>query len=615
MAAVDDLKTLGRTRLSFASEAEIDEFVATLELFEKGELTPDEWRAYRLVRGTYSQSQDGDVHMLRVKIPQGVLDAEELRALADVAQTYSRGFGHITTRQNMQFHFMKLHDVEPAMRRLAEAGLTTREACGNSVRNITGCPYAGVAADEAFDVTPYAEVLTRHLLRHPLSSSLPRKFKIAFEGCPEEHTFTAINDLGFRARFAVENGVTRFGFRVTAGGGTSTKATSGGLLFEFLPAGEILAAAEAVVRVFHRLGNRKDKAKARMKFLIAELGWEAWKKELENAFEEVKREGNLRLPFDPDRPPVEVELDGPRRAAPDPASIAAEVVATPVRGPGLLPSREPVLPSTERDFLLWKETNVRAQKQAGYSLVTATIPLGDLMGSQLRILGKLAESFGDGTVRITPDQDLLFRWVRATDVPSLFVRLSAAGLGLPGASTISDVTSCPGSESCRLAVTQSRGLGKLLGDLLSEREDLAALAPDLKLKISGCPNGCGHHHIAGIGFQGSARKVDGKTLPQYFVMVGGAVDHEGAAFARLAAKIPVRRLTLALERLLGLYAAERAEGESATAFFRRIELARVKALLADLGKLAPGEASPGDFIDVGEEADFRVQTKEGECAA
>jgi sulfite reductase (NADPH) hemoprotein beta-component len=237
------------------------------------------------------------------------------------------------------------------------------------------------------------------------------------------------------------------------------------------------------------------------------------------------------------------------------------------------------------------------------------------MGSQLRILGKLAESFGDGTVRITPDQDLLFRWVRATDVPSLFVRLSAAGLGLPGASTISDVTSCPGSESCRLAVTQSRGLGKLLGDFLSEREDLAALAPDLKLKVSGCPNGCGQHHIAGIGFQGSARKVDGKTLPQYFVMVGGAVDAEGAAFARLAAKIPVRRVPLALERLVGLCAAERAEGESATAFFRRIELPRVKALLADLEKLAPGEASPGDFIDVGEEADFRVQTKEGECAA
>ena len=616
MAAVDDPKTLGRTRLSFASEAEIDEFVATLERFEKGELTPDEWRGYRLVRGTYSQRQDGDIQMLRVKIPQGVLEAEKLHALADVAEAYSRGFGHITTRQNMQFHFMKLHDVEPAMRRLAEAGLTTREACGNSVRNITGCPYAGVAADEAFDVTPYAEALTRHLLRHPLTSSLPRKFKIAFEGCPEEHTFTAINDLGWRARVIVERGIARRGFRVTAGGGTSTKPTSGGLLFEFLPAGEILAVAEAIVRVFHRLGNRKDKAKARMKFLIAELGWDGWKKEFESAFEEVKREGGLSLPFDPDRPPVEAEPEAPRPAAASPAAIAAEVAAAPLRGPGLLPSREVVFPSKHGDaFRRWTGTNVRPQKQPGYSLVTATVPLGDLTGSQLRVLGELARSFGDGTVRVTPDQDLLFRWVRTTDVPALFLRLSAAGLGLPGAATVSDVTSCPGSESCRLAVTQSRGLGKLLGDFLREREDLAALAPDLKLKISGCPNGCGQHHIAGIGFQGSARKVDGKTLPQYFVMVGGAVDGGGASFARLAAKIPVRRVTEALERLLGLYTAERAEGEGATAFFRRIELWRVKALLADLEKLTPGEASRGDFIDLGEEADFRLQIKEGECAA
>src|SRR5918998_6749073 len=195
MAAVDDPKTLGRTRLSFASEADIDEFVATLEKFESGELTPDQWRMFRLVRGTYGQRQPGDVQMLRIKIPQGVLTAPQLEALAEVAERYSRRFGHITTRQNIQFHFVKLHDVEPAMRLLADAGITTREACGNSVRNITACPYAGVAADERFDVTPYAEAMTRYLLRQPISSTLPRKFKIAFEGCPVDHAVTGINDL------------------------------------------------------------------------------------------------------------------------------------------------------------------------------------------------------------------------------------------------------------------------------------------------------------------------------------------------------------------------------------------------------------------------------------
>src|ERR1043166_3480982 len=236
MSIVDDPKTFGRTRLSFADEADIEEFVTTLERFERGELSPDQWRAYRLVRGTYGQRQAEDAQMLRIKIPQGLLTAGQLDALADVGERYSRGFGHITTRQNVQFHFVKLHDVEPAMRQLADSGLTTREACGNSVRNITGCPYAGVAGDEVFDVTPYAESLTRFLLRHPLASTLPRKFKIAFEGCPVDHAVTSINDLGFRA--VVSPGGGR-GFRVTVGGGTAIMTRSAGLLHEFLPASEL----------------------------------------------------------------------------------------------------------------------------------------------------------------------------------------------------------------------------------------------------------------------------------------------------------------------------------------------------------------------------------------
>src|SRR5947208_13476316 len=244
MSVVDDPMTFGRARFSFASEADIDEFVATLERYEGGALTPDQWRLFRLVRGTYGQRQAADAQMLRVKIPQGVLTSDQLEALADVGQRHSRGFGHITTRQNVQFHFVKLHDVEPAMRRLADAGLTTREACGNSVRNITACPYAGVAADERFDVTPYAEALTRYLLRHPLSSTLPRKFKIGFEGCPADHIGTPINDLGFRAVLGADGSR---GFRVTAGGGTAIMVKSGGLLHEFLPASEILRVAEAIL--------------------------------------------------------------------------------------------------------------------------------------------------------------------------------------------------------------------------------------------------------------------------------------------------------------------------------------------------------------------------------
>jgi sulfite reductase beta subunit-like hemoprotein len=615
MAIVDDPRTLGRTRLSFADEAEIDDFVAMLDRFERGELAPDQWRAYRLVRGTYGQRQSGDAQMMRIKIPQGALDAAQLEALADVAETYSRGFGHITTRQNLQLHFVKLHDVEPAMRRLALAGLTTREACGNSVRNITACPYAGVAADEAFDVTPYAEALTRYFLRHPLSSTLPRKFKIAFEGCAEDHAVTAINDIGWRATLRVIGGQTVRGFRVTVGGGTSTLAKSGDELYEFLPAGEMLEVAEAIVRVFHRLGDYAHKQKNRMKFLVRSLGFAVWRAEFEKALAEVREQGGVSLPFDPDDPPAESGPDWSCPSAPSVIESARRAASAEVRGPGIAPTVRAALPVLSGDYGRWSATNVRAQKQPGYAVVTVTVPLGDVTSAQMRVLGDLAAAYGDGTVRVTHNQDLLLRWVRAADVVELYRRLAAANLGLPDANTLADVTSCPGAESCRLAVTQSRGLGRLLGEHLRERPDLVAAVPGLDIKISGCPNGCGQHHIAGLGFQGSVRKLGDRVVPQYFVMLGGGVDETQATFGRLVAKVPARRIPQVVERLVGLYRTEATGGESPLGFFRRVELPRVKALLADLDQLAVEDALPADFIDLGEDTEFKVETQEGECMA
>jgi len=615
MHTTSDTSTMGRARLSFADEAEIDEFVRVLEAYERGELGPDQWRAFRLVRGTYGQRQAGDAQMLRVKIPQGALDAQQIEALADVAEQWSRGFAHVTTRQNVQFHFMRLQDVEKAQRRLAEAGLTTREACGNSVRNVTACPYAGVAADEVFDVTPYAEALTRHLLRHPLSSTLPRKFKIGFEGCAEEHAFTSINDIGWRARVRQHDGRGERGFRVTAGGGTSILPTSGRVLFDFLPAGEILDAAEAIVRTFHRLGDYQHKQRNRMKFLIRTLGWDIWKAEVERELAQVRAAGGTRLPFDPDDPPVEGAPASVRPAPPAPGAVGRRASAAVLRGPGLHPQTRPVLQILDEELRRWARTNVRPQRQQGYSIVTVSLPLGDLTGAQLRLLGELALAYGDGTLRTSVDQDLIFRWVRTKDVPALYERLAAAGLGRGDAGTIANVTSCPGAESCRLAVTQSRGLGKLLSNHLAEHPDRVAAAGDLDIKISGCPNGCGQHHIAGLGFQGSVRRVGGKAAPQYFVMVGGGVDDDGARFARLAAKVPARRLPETLDRLLDLFQAERTNGETARIFFQRVDVARVKAALADLEGLRPEDAEPEDFVDLGDQGTFKVEAMEGECSA
>ena len=610
MSIQQDLSTHGRARLSFASDADIDEFVAVLGKYERGELTPEQWRAFRLVRGTYGQRQTADAQMLRVKIPQGVISSPQLRVLAEIGERYSRKFGHITTRQNIQFHFVKLHDVEPAMRMLADAGITTREACGNSVRNITTCPFAGVAADERFDVTPYAEATTRFLLRHRLSSTLPRKFKIAFEGCPDDHTVIAINDLAFHAQLDDRG---RRGFRVLAGGGTAIMCKSGGIIHDFLPAFEVLRVCEAILRVFKECGDYQHKQRNRMKFMIKELGWDKWYERYLEAFAACQSDGIPTLEIDP--PADESAPDWQRGDAPAPNMIVSRVSAVQPTGPGITPVIVPVFLSTDEAYQRWRATNVRAQKQFGYATAVATVPLGDLSSEQMRVVAELAEAYGDGSVRVTVDQDLVLRWVPIGELRELHRRLAAASLGLAEASTIADVTSCPGAESCRLAVTQSRGLGRLLEDYLRARPDLIAAADGAHIKISGCPNGCGQHHIATIGFQGSVRRVGGKAVPQYFVMVGGATTERGASFGRTAAKIPVRRIAQAIERLIALYQREKRADESAAAFFQRYDLARITAELDDLQQFTQADATPIDFVDLAETAEFAPEVMDGECSA
>jgi sulfite reductase beta subunit-like hemoprotein len=609
--------TSGRAQLSFASQADIAEFVDTLERYERGELTPEQWRAFRLVRGVYGQRQD-DVQMFRIKIPQGIMSAPALRAVADCCEKYSRGFAHITTRENIQMHFVQLSDSEACMEHLAQAGVTTREACGNSVRNIVGCPFAGVCATEPFDVSPYAEALTRYFLRHRLTSSLPRKFKIAFGGCETDCAGGAFNDIGFRARVLANNGSSQRGFRITVGGGTATLCQSGQVLYEFLPAGQIFDIAEAVLRVFHKHGQRKSKANARMKFLIRKLGWDAWKKLFDAELSAVRAEGGSRLPFDPQSPPVEGAPRWDRPAPPSEAEVARRVAAAQVKGPGIVPDAVLGLPLafSKPEFDNFCRTNVRAQSQAGYAAVTIRVPMGDVTGAQFRVLADLALAYGDGSVRTNLQQNLVMRWVKQADVAALYQRLRAAGLGSAGADTIADVTSCPGAESCRLAVTQSRGLGRELSEFIESRPDLAEVASDASIKISGCPNGCGQHHVSTFGFQGGLRRLeDGRVIPQYQLMVGGGVDGESAHFGRRSVKIPARRMTEAMRRLLEWYRDGRAEGEGVQEFFKRVSLEEIEAKLADLGAISSETAQPEDYIDIGEDHAFTGETKDGECAA
>ena len=568
-------------RLGFARREDVDLFVQRLEAFERGELTGDEWRTFRLLNGVYGQRQDG-YQMVRAKLPGGFVTPAQLTALAAIAENHANGKAHVTTRQNVQFHFVPTADAETVLGLLADSGITTKEACGPSVRNWTCCPFAGVAKDEPFDPTPYVEALARHLLRGPYSSSLPRKLKPSLGGCCGTDCSQAfINDLGFLARRRGDE----LGFQVLAGGGLSTLRRSAITIEEFIPREELLEAADAIVRVFHRIGNRHNKAKARLKWAIDKIGADAFLAEYRAERATIRAEGGvpLVLPAQPE-PPV----------------------------------RRPLLAQvTEADpgYAAWAAHNVRPQKQSGFSSVVIRLVLGDIKPEQLRALASLVVQFGEGELRTTNEQNLVLRFVPDARLPALHRELVRAGLALGGANTISDVTSCPGASSCKLAVTNSRGLGGHLTDhleaLLARRPDLRTAATGLDVKISGCPHGCGQHYIAGIGFQGGMRKVAGRPAPQYLIYVGGGITPSRAEFGRLIGKVPARRAGATLERLLDLYVAE---GGTGPAFFASVPVDRLRALIADLEKLPDADATAEDFIDVGEQAAFEVVAGEGECA-
>jgi len=576
----DDLTTLGPARLDFADERDVDAFVAKLEAFESGALTSDDWRTFRLLNGVYGQRQDG-VMMIRAKLPGGILGPDRLLALAEVAERWGGGKGHVTTRQNVQFHFVPTADVEDALRILARGGITTREACGPSVRNWTCCPLAGVSATEPFDVTPYTEAVARYLLGGPFSSSLPRKFKPSVGGCCGTDCSQAfINDLGLLAR--TRDGA--IGFQLVAGGGLATLRRNAITVDEFVPASEVLEAVEAVIRAFHRIGNRKNRAKSRLKWTIDAIGPAAFIAEYQVERLAIRADGGRTLTLPP-----------------EPARRADRALT------------QAIAPRPGYDA--WARDSVIAQKQAGFAAVVIRLVLGDVTATQLRALARLAVDHGEGELRATNDQNLILRWVPVAKLPAVHAQLVELGLARTGANTVADVTSCPGASSCKIAVTQSRGLATLLTELFDRRPELIEQARELTIKMSGCPNSCGQHHIAGLGFQGGVRKVDGRAVPQYLLHIGGGHLPDRARFARLVGRIPARRVPTAVERLIELYVRERTAGEAPNDFFARVEVDRVKELLADLDRLTAADATPEDFIDLGETRAFEVTATEGECAA
>ncbi len=562
-----------------------------IDRFLKGEISEEDFKRFRLHRGIYSQRQNQrGYHMIRVKVPYGLLMSRQLRRLGEIARDLADGVGHITTRQDIQFHWVKVEKVIDVLERLAEVGLTTREACGNTVRNIVGSPLAGVLPDEVFDISPYAHALAKHLLRNPLNQKLPRKFKISFSGSASESDgiIPWIHDIGFVAARRGVNGRGELGFLVYVGGGLGAQPRVADLLEEFTPAEHFMPTAEAILTVFHHHGNRENRYKARMKFVIWKLGLDEFR----------------RLVF-----------EGRQKIL---ASARTFELPAPTIEPGYLQTEsDPLQQSvgTGSEFEVWKSTNVVSQKQAGYNVVYINPTIGDLTTDQFFALADISERFTNRRVRTTTTQDVVLRWIRTRDLASLYAELRKHHLHQAGANSLANVTSCPGADTCNLGITHSRTLGKTLTALFQENANWSDALTDIRIKISGCPNSCSQHHVSGIGFYGGSKAVEGKEIPSYVLLLGGGMYSGKQTFGNVVGKIPARRASEAVSIILQSFLAERAQNESFLSYVDRVGIGHFRNRLKPILELKKEQITDELFVDLGQAAGFKVETGIGECAA
>ncbi len=593
---------------------ELDVYDNEVALRKQGKIDEKVFAETRLRRGAYGQRYDnGQRHdgvaarkleyptpttkgpmtlwdapgMMRIKIPFGGVDAPQLEVLAELAEEYSDGIAHITTRQDVQLHFVHIEDTPSLMRRLAAVGITTREACGNSVRNVTACPIAGVCHTEQFDVTPYSKALAYFLLGHPDCQTFGRKFKIAFSGCREEAcALVRMHDFGAVA--AVCDGVR--GFEIYVGGGLGTVPQQARLFAEFIPAEELLPIAQAICRVFARLGEKKNRNTARVKFLISKLGLDEFKR--------LVAEERQILPHDDQWTSYLAEIPNYKEEPLKPSSFLE------------------IRPAMPEGFAEWEKTNVYRQRQGGYATVTLALPLGDITADQLRVVADLARKYVKETVRTTVEQNIVIRWVPQGDLPALYQELKAADLATPGAGTIADVTSCPGTDTCKLGISSSRGLAGELRERLAEKQFVMDEAiRGLRIKVSGCFNSCGQHHAADLGFYGVSRNKGGYTVPHFQVVLGGQWQNNAGSYGLAIGAVPSKRIPATVDRITGRYLADKQPAESFQAYVKRIGKAACKTMLEDLMVIPEHDADPDVYIDWADARKYTIgDIGIGECA-
>jgi len=598
--------------------AEIDTFEAQMKLRKAGKIEDKVFAETRLRRGAYGQRYDNGQRydgketqkldfpsgeltkgpetmwdapgMMRIKIPYGGLNPEQIRAIADCADEYSDGIGHVTTRQDIQLHYVHIEDAPDLMRRLAAVGITTREACGNAVRNITACPLSGVCRTETFDVTPYSKAMMRFLLGHPDTMDFGRKFKIAFSGCKHEACgLVSMHDLGGIAATRMVDGKEQRGFEIYVGGGLGAVPYQAKLLEEFISEEELLPWTQAVARLFGRMGEKKNRNRARIKFVVAKVGIEEFRK--------LVIEERKVLPHDPRWTEYLKDL---HQTDEHPGQPAGALEGAPL----------------PEGFSAWQTTNVYHQRQPGYVVATVTLPLGDLSTPQLRAVADLAHRYAGDHVRLTVEQNLVFRWVSEAELPALYTELKSLGLGQAGAGTIVDVVACPGTDTCKLGIASSRGLaGELRSQILDDKLQLHDAVKSLRIKISGCFNSCGQHHVADIGFYGNSRNVNGYTVPHFQVILGGKWVENAGSYGLAMGSVPSKRIPELIEKLTGRWVAERAGDETFQAWCLRLGKKALKAVIDEFTHVPPHDQDASYYTDWGDPREFTIgDMGTGECA-
>jgi len=598
---------------------EIDLFEGQIELKKLGKIEDKLFAETRLRRGAYGQRYDnGQRHdgiaqrtlpfptqltkgtetvwdapgMQRIKIPFGGLNAEQMDALADVAEEYSDAICHITTRQDVQLHYVHIDDTPDLMRRLAAVGITTREACGNAVRNVTACSLAGVCGCEVFDTTPYAKAMAYHLLGHPDTQDMGRKFKVAFSGCKTSSCgLTNIHDLGFIAKTWSSSGVTHRGFEVTVGGGLGAVPYDAQLFDAAVPEEEILPLAQAVCRVFARLGEKRNRGRARLKFLVEKLGLEE--------FRRLVIEERRQLPPDARWTEYLQDVEHYHERA---ARAASTLDMT-----GL-----------DADFRAWHATNVQPQRQSGYVVATVTLPLGDITSWQMRKLAAVARRYVGDNIRTTVEQNIVLRWVSEADLPALYAELKRLDLALGGAGKIEDVVACPGTDTCKLGIAASRGLAAELHERFTRRQQsgqIDSAARDLHIKLSGCFNSCGQHHLADIGFYGVSRKIGGATVPHFRVLMGGEWENNGATYGLTIGAVPSKRIPEFIDHVTQRYVRERQSGERFKEYVTRIGKKALKEMVDAFSAVPAYNVDRSFYSDWRDPREFTTaDITTGECA-